>query len=175
MDENTVKIRMPKFLLRWAHTFRVHLNPIYADENYDTDIVINLPIPKLLQIMADWGCEVNHPNQYQYPNQVASGHIYLNNGKQFHMRVYRHKNGLMMKGHVEWHGITHPILHIMYANLDYEKGYRMMKKLVENTELHIIIDKGKGIFDKPDKGKKGKKWRKGKRKNGKKRKGKKNK
>ena len=147
MDEDTIKVYIPKFLLRWAHRFRVHLNPIYSDENYKTDIIINMPLPKLNKIMESWGCEINHPNQYWYPDQVASGHIYLKNGKQFHMRVYNHPKGLMLKGHVEWHGVTHPILHIMYANLDYEKGYRMLKKLLEKSEVRILIDKGKGVYN----------------------------
>jgi hypothetical protein len=155
MVEDTIKIYMPKFLLRWAHSFRVHLNPIYADENYETDLVIDITLKKLHKIMDSWNCEIDHPNQYWYPDQVASGHIYLNNGKQFHMRVYKHPKGLMLKGHVEWHGITHPILHIMYANLDYEKGYRMLKKLLEKSEVEIIIDIGKGKYDKKGKKKKG--------------------
>jgi hypothetical protein len=148
MDEDTIKIYMPKFLLRWAHRFRVNLNPIYSDENYDTDIVIKLPLPKLLKVMEAWGCELNHPNQFEYPGQVASGHLYLNNGKQFHMRVTKNSKGLLLKGHVEWHGITHPILHIMYANLDYEKGYQMLKRLLDKSGVEIIIDKGKGKYDK---------------------------
>lgn len=147
MNRDTIKIYMPKFFLRWAHRFRVNLNPIYADENYDTDIVVNMSLSELIKIMEKWGCELNHPNQYWYPDQVASGHIYLNNGKQFHLRVYDHPKGLMIKGHVEWHGITHPILHTMYANLDYEKGYRMLKKLVEKSKLKILIDQGKGKYD----------------------------
>jgi len=147
MNEDTIKVYMPKFLLRWAHQFRVGLNPIYSDENYDTDLVVNIPLKKLMNYMESWGCELNHPNQYEYPNQVASGHLYLNNGKQFHVRVSTHPKGLMMKGHVEWHGITHPILHIMYANLDYEKGYRMLKKLLEKSKIKIIVDKGKGKYN----------------------------
>ncbi len=148
MVQDTIKIHMPKFMLRWAHKFRIKLNPIYSDENYDTDIVINLPLSGIIKLMAGWGCEINHPNQYEYPNQVASGHIYLNNGKQFHLRVTSHSKGLMLKGHVEWHGVTHPILHIMYANLDYEKGYRMLKKFLEKSKVKILIDKGKGKYDK---------------------------
>lgn len=154
MDEDTIKIHVPKFFLRWAHKFRVHLNPIYSDENYETDIVVNMPLTKLLKVMSSWGCELNHPNQYQYPEQVASGHIYLNNGKQFHMRVYNHKKGLMLKGHEEWHGVTHPIMHIMYANLDYENGYRMLKNLLEKSKVKILIDKGKGKYNSKNKGKK---------------------
>ena len=153
MEKDTIKIHMPKFLLRWAHRFRVRLNPIYADENYDTDIVIDIPLPKLMKLMGSWGCELNHPNQFEYPNQVASGHIYLNNGKQFHLRVTKTPKGMMLKGHVEWHGVTHPILHIMYANLDYEIGYRMLKKMLARSkiDLKILIDKGKGKYDKKKK------------------------
>lgn len=151
MDKNTIKIFVPKFLLRWAHKFRVHLNPIYADENYDTDIVVDIPLSRLLKIMKSWDCEIDHPNQYWYPNQVASGHIYLKNGKQFHVRVYDHSDGLMLKAHEEWHGLNHPILHILYANLDYEKGYRMLKKLFERVNIEIVIDNGKGKYDKKSK------------------------
>jgi hypothetical protein len=147
MDKDAIKIYLPKFFLRWAHAFRVRLNPIYADENYKTDIIIDLQLDNLIKIMEKWGCEINHPNQYSYPHQVASGHIYLNNGKQFHVRVCRHEKGLMLKAHIEWHGVTHPILHIMYANLDYEAGYRMLKRLIEKTGLKILIDKGDGVYN----------------------------
>ncbi len=147
MDEDTIKIHMPKCFLKWAHDFRVKLHKRYADENYKTDIVIDLPLPKLIKIMESWGAVINHPNQYWYSMQVASGHIYLPNGKQFHMRVYTHPKGLMVKGHIEWHGLTHPILHIMYANLDYEAGYRMLKKLCNKSNLKILIDKGEGKYN----------------------------
>jgi hypothetical protein len=117
---------------------------------------VDIPLKKLIKIMENWGCQLNHPNQYEYPDQVASGHLYLDNGKQFHVRVSTHSKGLMLKGHVEWHGITHPILHIMYANLDYEKGYRMLKKLVEKADMKITVDKGKGKYN-HEPGKKSKK------------------
>jgi hypothetical protein len=156
-DEDTIKVYLPKFMLRWAHKARVALNPIYADENYDTDIVVELPQRKILKIMESWGCELNHPNQYEYPGQIASGHIYLKNGKQLHIRVTEHPKGYMMKAHEEWHGITHPILHIMYANLDYEKGYRMLKRLLEKSKIEMIIDLGKGKYDKDSLIKSGKK------------------
>ena len=146
-SKDTIKIHVPKFLLRWAHKFRVNLNPIYSDENYDTDIVLNMPLDKLKKIMQSWGCEINHPNQFEYKDQLASGHIYLDNGKQLHIRVTKHKKGLMVKAHEEWHGVTHPILHIMYANLDYEKGYLMLKKLLKDSNVKILIDKGKGKYD----------------------------
>jgi hypothetical protein len=147
-NEDTIKIYVPKFLLRWAHMFRVGLNPIYADENYDTDIVIEMPKNKIREMMRDWGCELDHPNQFEYPGQEISGHIYLNNGKQLHIRVTKHPKGFMLKAHEEWHGITHPILHIMYANLDYEKGYRMLKKLLKDSKIEFLIDLGEGKYDK---------------------------
>lgn len=147
MDEDTIKVYMPKFLLRWAHKFRVNLNPIYADENYDTDIVVNLPFNRVIKLMQSWDCEIGHPNQFEYSNQVSSGHIYLKNGKQLHIRVYSHPKGFMLKAHEEWHGVTHPILHIMYANLDYEKGYRMLKRLIEKSKVKVLIDKGKDKYD----------------------------
>ena len=157
MDEDTIKLFVPKFLLDLAHEFRVKLNPIYADENYETDLIVDIPLKELQNIMRDWGCEIDHPNQFWYPDQVTSGHIYLENGKQFHMRVYKHKDGFLVKGHVEWHGVTHPIRHIMYANLDYEKGYRMLKNFCEKSGLNILIDKGKGVFDTAEKAIKSKK------------------
>jgi hypothetical protein len=141
------QIFVPRILIDSVHEFRVKLNPIYAEENYETDLVIDTPLKKLIEIMEEWGCEINHPNQYKYPNQVASGHLYLNNGKQFHLRVYKHSKGLMIKGHIEWHGVTHPIRHIMYANLDYAKGYRMLKSLTDKSGINILFDKGKGIYD----------------------------
>ena len=147
MDEDTIIIYVPKFLLRWAHKFRVGLNPIYADENYDTDIVIDLPKPKIIKLMESWGCEIDHPNQFEYPDQIASGHIYLNNGKQLHIRVTNHPKGFMLKAHEEWHGLTHPFLHIMYANLDYEKGYRMLKKLLVKSKIKLLIDKGRDKYN----------------------------
>ena len=147
MNEDTVKVYCPKFFLKLAHKFRVSLNPIYSDENYDTDIVVDISLKELTKVLKTWGCELNHPNQYWYPDQVASGHIYLNNGKQFHLRVTKHRRGLMLKGHIEWHGLTHPILHILYANLDYESGYRMLKKLMKKSNLKILIDKGKGKYN----------------------------
>ncbi len=151
MNEDTIKIFVPKFLLDWAHEFRVKLNPMYADENYDSDIIVDISLEELKTLMRSWGCEIDHPNQFWYPNQVTSGHIYLENGKQFHMRVYKHKKGFLIKGHVEWHGVTHPIRHIMYANLDYEKGYRMLKLFCEKSNIKILIDKGKGLFDQIEK------------------------
>jgi hypothetical protein len=147
MDENKIKLLMPRFLLDLAHRFRVNLNSIYADENYETDVVIDLPLPEIIELMEDWGCEINHPNQFKYPDQVASGRMYLNNGKQFHVRVSKHPKGYMLKAHTEWHGVTHPFLHMMYANLDYEKGYRMLKKLLEKAKIKISVDKGKGKYN----------------------------
>ena len=34
---------IPRFFINLAHQFRVKLNPIYADENYDTDIFTTTP------------------------------------------------------------------------------------------------------------------------------------
>ena len=62
-----------------------------------------------------------------------------------------------VKGHVEWHGVTHPIRHIMYANLDYEKGYRMLKNFCEKSGINVLIDKGKGLYDVAEKAIKSKK------------------
>ena len=124
------RIRSPKIFVRWAHTFRVKLNPRYADENYDTDIYTELPLETIIQILASWGCRINDPNQYWYPNQVASGHIYFTNGRQLHIRVYEHEDGrYSLKAHVEWDGMVRPIMHIMYAGLDYHKGYRILRHL----------------------------------------------
>jgi hypothetical protein len=127
-------------MLRWAHKFRVALNPIYSDEHYDTGLVIDLPIKKIENLLSSWGCELNHPNQFEYPNQVLSGHLYLKNGKQLHIRVKKVDKGLELKGHVEWHGVTHPILHMLYANLDYEKGYQMVKNFLEKSNIKLVFD-----------------------------------
>jgi hypothetical protein len=142
MNEDTIIIYVPKFMLRWAHKFRVALNPIYSDEHYKTGLVVDLPLKKVEKLLLSWGCEVNHPNQYEYKNQVASGHIYLKNGKQLHIRVKKVKKGLELKGHVEWHGVTHPILHMLYANLDYEKGYKMIKNFLKKSNIVPVLDEG---------------------------------
>ncbi len=138
MNEDTIKIYIPKFLLRWAHKFRVGLNPIYSDEHYDTGIILDIALQELETIMGSWGCELNHPNQFQYPNQVASGHKYLQNGKQLHIRVIEKPDGYELKAHVEWHGVTHPILHMLYANLDYQKGYEMLKRFIEKSKSLLL-------------------------------------
>lgn len=147
MEKDTIKVYVPKCMLHWAHKFRIALNPIYSDENYETDIVLDMPLADLITILEGWGCEIGHPNQYWYFDQIASGHIFLKNGKQFHLRVYTHPNGLMLKGHIEWHGLTHPILHILYANLNYKKGYKMLKKLLGRSKIKTLIDKGKGKYN----------------------------
>ena len=148
VENNVIELR--KFI-DWDKFKNVFYNNFYL-EKYK--IVIKMPLKKLIKLMESWGSDMNHPNQYWYPDQVASAHIYLDNGKQFHVRVYKHEKGLMLQGHLEWHGITHPIRHTMYANLDYEKGYRMLKKLLEKTDVKIIIDKGKDKYDKKSKSKK---------------------
>lgn len=133
-----MKIYIPKFMLRWAHKFRVGLNPIYSDEHYDTGMIIDISLAKLKNLMESWGCELNHPNQFEYPHQVASGHIYLKNGKQLHIRVVEKPEGYELKGHVEWHGVTHPILHMLYAHLDYQKGFEMLKKFIEKSNISKV-------------------------------------
>ncbi len=135
MDEDTIKIYIPKFMLRWAHKFRVALNPIYSDEHYNTGIKLDMSLDKLENLMESWGCELNHPNQYEYRHQVASGHLYLKNGKQLHIRVTERLEGYELKAHLEWHGVTHPILHMLYANLDYQKGYEMLKRIIEKSNI----------------------------------------
>lgn len=124
------KIRVPRFFTNLAHKFRVKLNPRYADEIYDTDLYTRLPLETIISIMESWGCKINDENQYWYPNQVASGHLFFTNGRQLHIRVYDHGNGLYsLKAHVEWDGMIRPVMHIMYAGLDYYKGYRILKHL----------------------------------------------
>ena len=133
MIEYILRIRVPKFLLNLAHKFRVGLNSIYSDEHYGTGITLDLPLEDIELQISTWGCELNRPNQYKYPDQVSSGHLNLKNGKQFHVRVYKKTNGYELKAHVEWHGVTHPILHMLYANLDYIKGYKMLKNFIEKN------------------------------------------
>ena len=140
MPKDTIIIYVPKFILHWAHKFRVTLNPRYSDEHYKTGIVLDLSKKGVEDLLTSWGCELNHPNQYIYSNQILSGHIYLKNGKQLHIRVKKVKNGFELKGHVEWHGVTHPILHMLYANLDYEKGHQMVKNFVKKSKIAPVLD-----------------------------------
>jgi len=130
MSMSTIdSIRIPRLFIDWAHLFRVKLNPHYADENHATEIVIRAKIDRIKKLFETWGFEIDHPNQYIYPDQVGSAHRALKNGKQIHVRMHRHENGVMLRAHVEWHGVTHPVLHMMYANLDYKLGHRMLKDL----------------------------------------------
>lgn len=123
-------IRVPKFLTDLVHEVRVLINHRYADEHYDTGIVVAGPLKKVEEKMASWGSELNHPNQFKYHNQVSSAHLYLANGRQLHIRVkYRSGAKYELKGHVEWHGVAHPVRHMMYADLDYDLGHEIVKAL----------------------------------------------
>ena len=127
--------RVPRFFINLAHKFRVKLNPIYSDENYDTDIFTTIPLEEIIKIMQSWGCITDDPNQYMYSNQVGSGHMSFINGRQLHIRVYKHPDGrYSLKAHAEWDGLVRPIMHIMYAGLDYEKGYKILKRLWQHSK-----------------------------------------
>jgi hypothetical protein len=130
-----VYVRVPKFLIDVVHEVRVLLNPIYADEYYAKSIMTRTRLKTIEEKMKSWGCELNHPNQFKYPNQVSSGHLYFSNGKQLHIRVKYIAGGKYeLKGHVEWHGVPHPIKHMMYMDLDYDLGYDIMKELWDASE-----------------------------------------
>jgi hypothetical protein len=125
-----VYVKVPKILIDVVHEIRVIINPKYADEFYEQAILVRNPLKKIEEKMVSWGCELNHNNQFKYPNQVSSGHLYFGNGKQLHIRVKFIAGGKYeLKGHVEWHGVPHPIRHMMYFDLDYELGYKVMKDL----------------------------------------------
>jgi hypothetical protein len=125
-----VFVRVPRFLTDLVHEVRVIINPKFADEFYDTGIVVKGPLEKIEERMSSWGSELNHPNQFKYPNQVSSAHLYLTNGKQLHIRVkYLSGARYELKGHVEWHGVPHPVKHMMYLGLDYKLGYKITKAL----------------------------------------------
>lgn len=131
-----VKIRVPRWLINLAHRYRVWLHPRYADEHYPTGIPTKKSEKELRKLFTDWGCAIDHHNQYIYPNQVLSGHIYLGNGRQLHIRAFKLDNGsIELKAHVEWHGMTHPIRHILYSGLDYNKGYKLLKKLLRTGKI----------------------------------------
>lgn len=137
-------VKVPKFLTDIVHEVRVLINPRYADEFYQTGILTEMPLKKVEEKMKSWGCEMNHHNQYKYPTQVSSGHIYFTNGRQLHIRVKFISGGKYeLKGHVEWHGVSHPIRHMMYADLDYDLGYKILKKLwnAKAEDLHEIRKK----------------------------------
>lgn len=137
-------VKVPKFLIDVVHEVRVLINPKYADEYYDKSIMVKVPLRKIEEKMLMWGCELNHPNQYKYPNQVSSGHLYFGNGKQLHIRIKFIAGGKYeIKGHVEWHGVPHPFRHMMYADLDYDLGYNILKELWDSTidELEKIKKK----------------------------------
>ena len=128
-EEDTVKVRMPKWWMDWAHKFRVKLHPRYDDLKYDTGIVVTCPVEEIRQRLVLMTCDIDNPNQYIYPHQVMSGHLYLPKGRQLHIRVFRHPDGCELKAHLEWSGLSHPIRHTFYSGLDYEKGYLVLKKL----------------------------------------------
>ncbi|UCH87922.1 MAG: hypothetical protein JSV49_06535 [Thermoplasmata archaeon] len=132
-------VRIPKFLTDLVHEVRVLINPRYADEFYDTGILVKGPLEKIEKKFAEWGAELNHTNQFKYPNQVSSAHLYFENGKQLHIRV-KYISGAAryeLKGHVEWHGVPHPIKHMMYADLDYDLGFKITKELWNAGEKKI--------------------------------------
>ena len=125
-------VRMPQFFIDVVHEVRVIINPKYADEFYKKALNVKVSLKKIEEKMRVWGAELNHPNQFKYPNQVSSGHLYFNNGKQLHIRVkYLTGGKYELKGHVEWHGVPHPVKHMMYMDLDYDLGYDIMKELWE--------------------------------------------
>jgi hypothetical protein len=131
-------IRVPKFLTDVVHEIRVIINPKYADEYYDTGIFTVKKMKKIEEKLASWGCELNHTNQFKYTTQVSSGHLYFSNGKQLHIRVKFISGGKYeLKGHVEWHGVAHPFRHMMYADLDYELGHKILKELWEAVPEEI--------------------------------------
>jgi hypothetical protein len=127
---------MPRIFINLAHKFRVWLHPRYADESYDTGIITTKSVEELRKLFKKWGCEIDHINQYVYPTQVISGHKYLGNGRQLHIRGCRlDDKRIELKAHMEWHGMTHPIRHTLYVGLDYDKGYEMLRKLWQQGKL----------------------------------------
>lgn len=130
MGRDLISLILPRYFINLAHRVRISISPIFSDENYDTGIRTTCSLYEIECKMREWGCEINHPNQYRYPNQVSSGHLYLKNEKQLHIRVTKvNSMEYELKGHVEWHGLRHPLLHTLCINLDYDKGYRMLKEL----------------------------------------------
>lgn len=128
-EEDLVKLRMPRWWINLAHKYRVKLHPRYDDMKYDTGIVVRDSLDEIRRRLLLLTCDIDNPNQYIYPTQVMSGHLYLPKGRQLHIRVFKHPDGYELKAHLEWSGLSHPIKHIMYSGLDYEKGYLILKKL----------------------------------------------
>ena len=128
-EEDYVKVRMPRWWINIAHRYRVKLHPRYADENYDTGIILRCTLEEIRHRFILLTCDIDNPNQYIYPDQVMSAHLYLPKGRQLHVRVFKYPEGFIMKAHLEWSGVEHPIRHTFYSGLDYEEGYRILKKL----------------------------------------------
>ena len=129
IDPEHIKVHVPRIFIDFVHDFRVWLHPRYSDKDSEASIITDMTLEEIKTKLQKWGCEINNPNQYWYPTQVASGHIALENGKQFHVRVFQLENGTYeLKAHTEWEGLAHPIKHTLYMGLDYENGYQMLKK-----------------------------------------------
>lgn len=128
-EEDYIKVQMPRWWIDLAHKFRVKLHPRYADEHYNTGIVVTCTLEEIRQRFIQFTCDIDNPNQYIYPEQVMSAHLYLPKGKQLHVRVYKCSEGFLMKGHLEWSGTKHPIRHTFYSGLDYDEGDKILKKL----------------------------------------------
>ena len=52
-------LRLPRFLIDWAHLFRVKLNPRYSDEAHDTGVVVRSDIETIKGFFEKWGFEMN--------------------------------------------------------------------------------------------------------------------
>jgi len=132
------KLYIPRFLYDLVHYFRITLHPRYSDEAHDTGVLVRCTVEDVRERLSSWGCDVDLPQQYIYDHQVASGHITLHGGRQFHVRVYPGPDGHIFQAHVEWDGLAHPILHMMYAGLDYELGQKMLSEFINGSKENAL-------------------------------------
>jgi hypothetical protein len=122
--------RVPRWVVRLYHDFLKHLNPRFDDDGHRESFRTRHPLVDIRHRLKRLGLDMDSINQFVYPDQVLSGHLYFRNGRQLHVRVRRISKGLFkVQAHTEWNARYHLFRHILYADLDYEEGLQMVKKL----------------------------------------------
>lgn len=121
---------VPRWIVNGTHEFRRKLNPRYDDDGHPEKFFTRHPLFVIRSRLRGLGFELDTINQFSYPDQVLSGHLYFRNGRQLHVRVRRISKGYFkIQAHTEWNARYYLFRHIMYADLDYEEGYEMFIKM----------------------------------------------
>jgi len=105
------------------------MNPDADPHRWPYCIETKMSVEELREKFDGLGFKLDYPFQH-YKEQVLSGHLFYDDGRQLHMRAFPMGEGKYgLKAHYEWCAEQYPLKHLACQDLSYPRGCKMLRKL----------------------------------------------